>query len=129
MQRSPDKATRRTAGPARVQSLETRRWRYASKTRLVFELRFGDSTPHRACRGDTAGDGLEQIVGVVGAGPLRAEKIGSAIARATTETTAYLLVGQDVTTNLALALLHEADVGLHALLKLRREKENDRQSG
>lgn len=47
-----------------------------SRSSSVLELAFSNSLPHRRCRADTAGDGLEEVVDVVGAGPLEEPETG-----------------------------------------------------
>ena len=52
----------------------TRRWRFGKLQlvlRAIGELRLCDTLAHSSRRGDTTGDGLHQVVHVVGAAPLQ----------------------------------------------------------
>lgn len=88
----------------------------------MLELRFSDTRSHRRCGGDTAGDRLEEVVDVVSARPLRGARISRSVNFALSlhlGNLTHLLMSKHVATDLALALLNEADVCLHAVLQVR----------
>jgi len=58
-------------GHERVEQGEREEVRAATTTSSMLELRLGDAGAHGCSRRDAARDRLEQVVGVVGARPLR----------------------------------------------------------
>lgn len=87
--------------------------------RRLLELRLGDAGTHCCGRRDTAGNGLEEVVHVVGARPLSEaeEKSQPALGSHVASLETHLLVSEDVAADLALLGLDDVDVGLHAILR------------